>query len=107
MLPDILKEIVKTVDNLQIDKITVVDSGGSGQGVPAVFSQIAGSTPALLESLKTSTGIDIAGLLRRASESSVSAPQTTNPPATTAIEVAPDVAPSTGDGEAGNSTTPG
>jgi flotillin len=70
MLPDILKQVVKTVDNLTIDKITVVDSGGtgSGGGVPAVFNQIAGSTPALLESLKATTGIDIAGLLSRAAE---------------------------------------
>ena len=72
MLPDIMKQVVSTVDNLQIDKITVVDSGqggGSGNtGVPAVFSQIAGSTPALLESLKASTGIDIAGMLSNASE---------------------------------------
>ena len=65
MLPDILKQVVKTVDNLKIDKLTVVDSG-QGTGVPSVFSQIAGSTPALLESLKASTGIDIAGLLSRA-----------------------------------------
>ena len=65
MLPDILKQVVNTVDNLQIDKLTVVDSG-QGTGVPSVFSQIAGSTPALLESLKASTGIDIAGLLSRA-----------------------------------------
>jgi flotillin len=72
MLPDIIKEVIKTVDNLTIDKITVVDSGnGQGGGVPAVFSQIAGSTPALLESLKASTGIDIAGMLSRASEPSV------------------------------------
>ncbi len=70
MLPDILKEVIKTVDHLQIDKLTVVDSGGSGGGVPAVFNQIAGSTPALLESLKATTGIDIAGLLSRAAESS-------------------------------------
>ena len=67
MLPDILKEVIKTVDNLKIDRLTVVDGGGAGQGVPAVMSQIAGTTPALLESLKTSTGVDIAGLLRRAS----------------------------------------
>ncbi len=70
MLPDILKQVVKTVDNLQIDKITVVDSGQSGgTGVPAVFGQIAGATPALLESLKASTGVDIAGMLRRAGNS--------------------------------------
>jgi len=68
MLPDILKEVIKTVDNLKIDKLTVVDSG-NGAGVPSVFSQIAGSTPALLESLKASTGVDIAGLLSRASAS--------------------------------------
>ena len=68
MLPEILKEVIKTVDNLKIDKLTVVDSGGQGQGVPAVMSQIAGATPALLESLRASTGVDIAGMLSRASE---------------------------------------
>ncbi len=70
MLPDILKQVVKTVDNLTIDKITVVDSGqgAPGTGVPAVFSQIAGATPALLESLKASTGVDIAGMLQRAGD---------------------------------------
>ena len=70
MLPDIIKQVVSTVDNLKVDKITVVDSGqgGSGSGVPGLFSQIAGSTPALLESLKASTGIDVAGLLNKASQ---------------------------------------
>jgi flotillin len=66
MLPDIMEQVVSTVDNLHIDKLTVVDSG-QGAGVPAVFNQIAGSTPALLESLKASTGIDVAGMLSRAS----------------------------------------
>ena len=76
MLPEIMKQVVSTVDNLQIDKITVVDGGqgGSGTGVPAVFSQIAGSTPALLESLKASTGIDVAGMLNKASESPAATP---------------------------------
>ncbi len=67
MLPDILKQIVSTVDNLQIDRLTVVDSG-QGAGVPSVFNQIAGATPALLESLKASTGIDVAGMLSRAAD---------------------------------------
>jgi flotillin len=78
MLPDILKEVIKTVDNLNIDSLTVVDSGGASQGVPGVFSQIAGSTPALLESLKATTGIDVAGLLARAAtESATDVPVTT------------------------------
>ncbi len=63
MLPEILREVVRPVDNLRIDKITVVDSGGAGGGVPAVMRQIAGATPALFESLKTTTGVDIAALL--------------------------------------------
>jgi flotillin len=68
MLPEIMEQVVGTVDGLKIDKITVVDSGnGSGGGVPAVFQQIAGATPALLESLKASTGIDVAGMLSRTS----------------------------------------
>lgn len=71
MLPDILKQVVQTVDSLQIDKLTVVDSGQGG-GVPSVFNQIAGSTPALLESLKASTGIDIAGMLSGAANASES-----------------------------------
>ncbi len=76
MLPEIIQQVVNTVDNLQIDKITVVDSGqGTGGGVPAVFSQIAGSTPALLESLKASTGIDIAGMLQNASKPSSTSDQ--------------------------------
>lgn len=72
MLPDIMREVIKTVDNLKIDKLTIVDSGqgGSGSGVPAVMSQIAGATPAVLESLKASTGIDIAGMLSRAAATS-------------------------------------
>jgi flotillin len=69
MLPEIMSQVVGTVANLKIDKITVVDSGnGQAGGVPAVFRQIAGSTPALLESLKASTGIDVAGMLSRASD---------------------------------------
>ncbi len=64
MLPDIMKEVLKTVDHLKIDKLTVVDSG-QGTGIPSVMSQIAGATPALLESLRTTTGVDIAGILNR------------------------------------------
>lgn len=64
MLPDIMRELVSTVRDLKIDQLTVVDSGQPGSGVPAVFNSIAGATPALLESLKASTGIDVAGLLR-------------------------------------------
>ena len=82
MLPDIIQQVVNTVDNLKIDKVTVVDSGNGGGGVPAVFNQIAGATPALLESLKASTGIDIAGMLTNASNDSRESNQGLLPDAT-------------------------
>ena len=69
MLPDIMRETIKAVDNLKNDRLTVVDSGQTGGGIPAVFHQIAGAAPALLESLKATTGIDVAGMLKK-SESS-------------------------------------
>lgn len=84
MLPEIMERVVSTVDNLKIDKITVVDSGqgGGGSGVPALFSQIAGATPALLESLKASTGIDVAGMLASATHEEQDKPE---PPQLNAI----------------------
>ncbi len=92
MLPDIMRQVVQTVDNMKIDKLTVVDSGGPGQrGVPAVFNQVAGATPALLESLKSSTGIDIAGLLSRAAND-------THADTNTAADSEASVRPGAGDG---------
>lgn len=70
MLPEIMKETLKAVDNLKIDRLTVVDSGqSSGGGIPSVFHQIAGAAPALLESLKATTGIDVAGILKQSGAS--------------------------------------
>ena len=82
MLPDILRQVVSTVDHLKIDKLTVVDGGQGGGGVPAVMSQIAGATPALLESLKASTGIDVAGMLSQSARSSSDRPQQRRPSST-------------------------
>jgi len=87
MLPEIMERVVSTVDNLKIDKITVVDSGqgGGGSGVPALFSQIAGATPALLESLKASTGIDVAGMLSSATNEAEIQPAKPEPPQLNAV----------------------
>lgn len=94
MLPEIMSQVVQTVDNLQIERLTVVDSGQQGGrgGVPAVMGQIAGATPALLESLKTSTGVDIAGMLSRAA---------TDPERDAPSSPTRDVAPNGGDGVRG------
>lgn len=63
MLPELLAELVKTVNSVKVERLTVVDSGQGGGGLPGVMHQFAGAAPALLESLKATTGIDVIGSL--------------------------------------------
>jgi len=63
-LPLILDRITGVVkDNLQIDKVTILD-GGDGKGFPSYVKGIAGSTVAFMEEIKSATGLDIAGILK-------------------------------------------
>lgn len=58
MLPDLLGQIVDTVKGVSIDKVTVIDSGGS-QGIPDVMSQLPGAVIKLTEQIENATGINI------------------------------------------------
>ncbi|WP_075982610.1 flotillin family protein [Bacillus massilinigeriensis] len=63
MLPEYAKEVASPLSN--IDKITVVDTGGSGTqgGANKVTGYATNLMSTLQESLKASSGIDIRGLL--------------------------------------------
>jgi flotillin len=66
MLPNIVEQIVETVKDVKIEHVTVVDTGSGGNGGGAIrnlFGQVAGLTPALFDTLKATTGIDLAGVL--------------------------------------------
>jgi flotillin len=67
-LPDIVREQVKAIQNLRIDKITVWDSGrgnGSGDGGAAGFlSSLIGSLPAVHE-LAKQAGVELPAVLGR------------------------------------------
>ncbi len=65
-LPDIVREQVKAIQNLQIDKITVWDSGGgNGEGTTANFlSSLIGSLPAMHE-LAEQAGVELPAVLGR------------------------------------------
>ncbi len=64
MLPVLLKHVTHVLqDNLNIEKLTVVDSGGGG-GVPKHINNLAGSIVGIFEQLKNATGIDIAEILK-------------------------------------------
>lgn len=63
LLPDILGKITGVIkDNLAIEKVTVIDSGGNG-GVPSYVKGITGSVISVMEQLKSSIGLDIPQIL--------------------------------------------
>ena len=50
--------------DIKIDHLAVVDSGNGGQGgLPAVVNQIDSLAPALFESIKATTGVDLAAVI--------------------------------------------
>ena len=65
MLPDLIEQIVSTVNGIDIDKLTVIDSGGDGQALPGLVKQLPASVIAIAEQIETATGVDIMGPLRQ------------------------------------------
>ncbi len=65
MLPSLLDKVTHVLhDNLHVERLTVVDSGDGG-ALPNHVRGLTGSIAAFFEQLKTSTGVDIAGLLQK------------------------------------------
>jgi flotillin len=59
MLPDIIHEIAQSVDGMDIDKVTVIDSGGQGTGVATAAGQLPEAIIKLTEQIETATGVNI------------------------------------------------
>lgn len=64
MLPELIEQIVSTVNGIDIDKMTVIDSGGDGNALPSLVKQLPQSVIAIAEQIETATGVDIMGPLR-------------------------------------------
>jgi uncharacterized membrane protein YqiK len=64
MLPEIVDKIVSTVNAVDIEKVTVIDSGGQGTGVPGFMTQLPASVVSLVEQLETALGVDIFASMR-------------------------------------------
>ncbi|PLX32309.1 MAG: flotillin [Ignavibacteria bacterium] len=58
MLPDIIEQLVGTVSKLNIDKISVVDSG-SGKSVAGLMGQLPTAVISLNEIIENATGVNI------------------------------------------------
>jgi len=65
MLPDLVTEIVSTVNGIDIDKMTVIDQGGDGSALPSLVQQLPSSVISIAEQIETATGVDIMGPLRK------------------------------------------
>ncbi len=62
-LPDLLEKITRVLsDNLQIEKLTVVDNGNGG-GIPGLTRNFTGSVVSIMEELKNTIGLDIPDIL--------------------------------------------
>jgi flotillin len=59
MLPDIIREISHSVQGMDIDKVTVIDSGGQGTGVANAASQLPEAIIKITEQIETATGVNI------------------------------------------------
>jgi flotillin len=70
MLPEIIDKVVSTVGAVDIDKVSIIDNGGQGNGVPGFMGQLPASVISLLEQIETATGVDLLAALRDDSTSS-------------------------------------
>ena len=64
MLPDIIDRIVSTVAAVDIDKVSIIDSGGLGTGIPGFMGQLPAAVIGLVEQLENATGVDLLKALR-------------------------------------------
>jgi flotillin len=58
MLPDIIKDLAKTVEGIDIDRLTVIDSG-EGTAVGATANQLPAAVVKLTEQIEAATGVNI------------------------------------------------
>jgi flotillin len=64
MLPDIIDKIVSTVESVDIERVSIIDSGGQGTGIPGFMGQLPASVISLTEQIENATGVDLLRALR-------------------------------------------
>ena len=79
MLPELVERITETVANIDIDKITVIDSGGNGHGaVGSVAGQMPAAVISVVEQIENATGINILEALVRRDVDQAELPEVTD-----------------------------
>ena len=81
MLPELVDKIVSTVNNVDIDRVAIVDNGGgNGSGIPGLVSQLPGAVVSITEQIEAATGVDILGSMRNDEPSGGSSSELPPPP---------------------------
>ncbi len=68
MLPELVELIAETVSDIDIDKVTVIDSGngeGGGGGIGGVARQMPAAVISIVEQIETATGVNILDAVAR------------------------------------------
>jgi len=88
MLPEIIAELVKTVDRINVDRVSVIDGGGgaNGGGLGRLVGQFPAAVISLTEQIENATGVNILSAFGKGPESKL-ARETT---ARAAMAVEPD-----------------
>jgi flotillin len=59
MLPDLVEKIVGTVSAVDIDRVSVIDSGQGGGGIGGLLGQLPSAVIKITEQIENATGVDI------------------------------------------------
>ena len=59
MLPELVDKIVSTVAAVDIDRVSIIDSGGQGTGIPGFMGQLPAAVIGLIEQVENATGVDL------------------------------------------------
>jgi len=65
MLPELIREMVKSVEHIRIDRLSVIDSGAAGTGVASAAVQFPEAVIKLTEQIENATGVNILSRLQR------------------------------------------
>jgi flotillin len=74
MLPDLMDKIVSVVAAVDIDKVSIIDRGGQGTGIPGFMGQLPAAVIGLTEQIENATGVDLLKALRPADRTASAPP---------------------------------
>jgi flotillin len=70
MLPELVDTIVSTVRAVDIERVSIIDNGSQGTGVPSFMGQLPAAVISLAEQIENATGVDIFQALRPSEDGS-------------------------------------